>query len=143
MKLIFQTLLFIFLFFAFKEITYLCFDWVELNKNQVYLGQPADMLKMQFAVLGFAVFLTFIFYFLDNLYQNHFKNQFLRKSIIFMILVFFQIIILSSVHYLKLYDKAYIHPKTFLFSIIMSTVIISILIMIAVFLFKNRKSVST
>src|SRR5690606_7363967 len=135
MKFLINTLIFIFLFFLFKEITYYIFEIVEIDQNQSFIGEPKDMLLMQIGVFVFTIFMVFLFYFLETFFKKSFKNAILRKIIIFVFLLFIQIVVVSLTFYLKTQNVTYIYPKTFLITLGISALIIVALLLIVIIVF--------
>jgi len=139
MKFLINTLIFIFLFFLFKEITYYIFEIVEIDQNQTFIGEPKDMLVMQIGVFVFTIFMVFLFYFLETYFRKSFKNAILRKIIIFVFLLFIQIIVVSLTFYLKTQNVTYIYPKTFLITLGISALIIVALLLIVIISIPSHK----
>lgn len=139
MKFLIKTLIFIFLFFFFKEITYYIFEIVEIDQNQTFIGEPKDMLLMQIGVFVFTIFMAFLFYFLETYFKKSFKNAILRKSIIFVFLLFIQIVVVSLTFYLKTQNVTYIYPKTFLITLGISALIIVVLLLIVIISIPSHK----
>lgn len=131
MKYIINTLFFLFIFFLFKEITYIIFDFVDFNENQIFIGEPKDMLLMQGGVLAFTIFMVFLFYFIESFYNKVFINIILGKIVILIVLLIAQLITISIVLFFKTNNVLNIYPKTYLSALGISAFTI-ILITIAI-----------
>ncbi len=139
MRFITNTLFFIFIFFLFKETTYFAFELVKIDDNQIFIGEPKDMLIMQVGILTFTILMVFLFYFIENFYKNLFKNRTLGKIITLIILLITEILTLSIIFFLKTYNVLNIYSKTYLFALSISAIIIISLILVVIFIFPTSR----
>lgn len=132
MKFYINTLVFILLFFLFKEITYYIFEIIGIREDQIFIGEPKDMLLMQIGVFIFAIFMIFLFYFLESYLKKILKKGVFRKIVIFIFLLFFQTIVISITFLFKTRNIINVYSKTYLIVLGVSALVIIFFISILI-----------
>lgn len=141
MKNLFNLIYFVIIFLLFKEVSYQSFELASLNENQVFVGEPKDLLFMQIGIFVYTAFLVFLAYFIED-YYKFFKNKLVNLFVVILFITFLQIASISVLFHLIVKSKIELFSEYYLMTLGLSAVILTVVISALVFVKPLKKYIN-